>query len=621
MTALTHRANDVLWQGPGINPHITTLKTSETFNQPACMTVTLRCDDCLNPYDLVGLPVKLAIAAGPVMSLMRPLNGLITQARQLRTGHGNLEPADQRCFLYEFRLHAPVWCLGQTSRTRVYQRLTVQAIVSTLLNEAAVPFVWRAEPGSEREYCVQYEESNLAFMTRLLEAEGMVYYQDHGADQLVIADHHGAFPPCEPTADARYEEYEQIKEKDCEVVRSAEFAAAMGTRQVAVHDYNYETALYKLDDGESVGLPGGVGELYHHNTLHRDDQGARLLAKRRGESLAANLTELRGTATCRSFALGSVFRLNNHYLDALNTDWLIRHLEIDMVQGDFHCRYIAVTTERPYRPPLATPTPCVAGLQTAVVTGPPGSKVYLDPLGRCKLQFHWDREGAKDDLSSMWVRVANNYAGKDYGIQFIPRVGHEVLVEFLKGNPDHPVVVGRVYNSDHSAPLGPPNKYQNMIKTIKDNHIIFDDSDGAEMVDMRSQKDLKVEVVNDSATSVGRNKTTQTGLNQLLQIGANYAITVGANQVVNTVGNYARSTAQNETVMVKKNREEQVDGKRTITVKDDNVHTVRQGDYVLKVSKGTVYIDAPKVVIKTGASKLTMTGNLVTVESPLIKMN
>ena len=621
MTALTHRVRDILWQGPGAHASVVTFTTEESFSKPSSMTAVVRTSDCLSPYGLVGATAGVTIAAGENLTETRPFRGIVAKARQLRTGHAHIAEASEKSYLYEFELRAPIWVLTHTQRSRVYQKMTVQAIVSAVLGEAGISFSWRAASGTEREYCVQYEESDLNFVTRLLEAEGMYYFQDHVADAVVIADSMGAHKPCRPTAEALYDEVDQIKEKDDEVVQSAEFAVSMGTGAVMTHDYNHETSRLNLAGQNKVHLPGGVGEVYEHNTLHTTGDLGQSLAKRRTEAIAANLTELTGTANCRSFAVGSIFHMRGHYLEELNDSWLISGLAVTVEQGHFHCTYRAVTTQRVYRPKLETPEPRVFGLQTAVVTGPPGSKVYLDQLGRCKLQFHWDREGEMNDRSSMWVRVSNNYAGKDYGIQFIPRVGHEVLVEYLKGNPDHPIVVGRVYNDNMTAPLGPTEKYQNAIKTIKDHHIIMDDSDGKELMDIRSQKDLKLEVVNDSNATIGHDKTTRTGNNQLLQVGVGYTITVGANQAIATGGAYMRTTALTEQVAVGQHRAESVGGHRTITVKGDNVHTVTDGNYVVKVPKGGVLVESPKVVVKCGSSKLIMTRSSVKVVAGGIALN
>ena len=170
-----------------------------------------------------------------------------------------------------------------------------------------------------------------------------------------------------------------------------------------------------------------------------------------------------------------------------------------------------------------------------------------------------------------WVRVSNNYAGRDYGIQFIPRVGHEVLVEFLMGNPDHPVVCGRVYNDNQAAPLGPEKKYQNAIKTIKDHHIIFDDSDGKEMFDMRSQKDMQILVVNDQTRTVGNNQATLVGVNQTLAVGNNRLMRVGNNQGLNVGNNQAITVAVDQGTAIGNDKAVAVGNNHTEQIANDQV--------------------------------------------------
>ena len=243
-------------------------------------------------------------------------------------------------------------------------------------------------------------------------------------------------------------------------------------------------------------------------------------------------------------------------------------------------------------------------MQTAIVTGPAGSKVYLDELGRCKLQFHWDREGPNNERSCMWVRVSNNYAGKDYGFQWIPRVGHEVLVTFMEGNPACPVVTGRVYNDFNTPPLGPANKFQNIIKSIKDNHIMFDDKDGAELVEIRAEKDMYTLVVNDDTQQIGNDRKVKVVRHHHETIGKNMTINVGEHLTENVGKDYKESVTDNHTLTIGKKFTTTVGKDKELTVGGDQTNVIN--GHVNNEFKKTFTETITKDVSVTGKKNYTM---------------
>ncbi|CAM2010542.1 type VI secretion system Vgr family protein [Acanthopleuribacter pedis] len=569
-----HNVDDILWRGPGEHIKVLRYGLEERLHQIGVLWVEIESRGLVPAAAFINQFAGIDVMAGKEQTTPRPINGIVTQVRQLRGGFHDTDDPTQQQYRYRLEIKPKMSLLGKTKRSRIFQHKTAQDIISEVCGAMGVPFEWRTTDSfPEREYCVQYDESDLNFVKRLLEDEGAYFFYDHFSRNIVFADAPSAHQPCQPHAVASYDEEGQVKEKDEEVVMSAEFVLNVVSGKVACHDYNYQTSSTQLNSGQTNAAPAALAdlEIYDHNTLHADGGKGDRMAKIRAESHLAEMCALSTHGNTRSFATGATFTLENHFDEELNTTWLIKSLRIEGEQGDFRCWSECCPTGNVFRPRAETPRPRVHGLQTATITGPGGSEVYLDQMGRCKLQFHWDREGPGNDRSSMWVRVSNNYAGRDYGIQFIPRVGHEVLVEFLMGNPDHPVVCGRVYNDNQAAPLGPEKKYQNAIKTIKDHHIIFDDSDGKEMFDMRSQKDMQILVVNDQTRTVGNNQATMVGVNQSLAVGNNRLMTVGNNQGLNVGNNQAITVAVDQGTAVGNDKAVAVGNNHTEQIANDQV--------------------------------------------------
>ncbi|CAM2064454.1 Type VI secretion system tip protein VgrG [Sulfidibacter corallicola] len=628
-----HNADDIFWSGPGADIQVVKFELDERFMEPSTLVVTFKSPNGLDPAKFINRDAGIVLKAGPRQTQDRPLNGIVAQFRHLRTAF-LLIPETQghdREYYYQVVIRPRIFLLSKAHRSKVFQKKSVMDIVSEVMGGMGVSHTWKTRGSfAEREYTLQYNESDLNFIHRLLEAEGAYYFYDHFERQIVFADHIGAHPACKPDEVAVYDEERQLKEKDREALFAVQYGLNLGTGAVACHDYNYTTSGTQLMAGSSVqgaGAPGGT-ELYCHNSLYEDGGRGAQMAAVLSQGLASQMVDLAGESNCRSFGCGYRFKLKGHYLPEVNKSWLLSDIHIQAEQGHFHCKWKAVSTDIPYRQVPQTPVPKVYGLQTAKVTGPGGAEVYLDQMGRCKLQFHWDREGPWSDHSSMWVRVSNNYAGRDFGIQFIPRVGQEVLVEFLQGNPDHPIVVGRAYNDMNPAPLGPAEKYQNIIKTIKDHHIMFDDTDGKELFDVRSEKDMNILVVNDQTRNIGHDQSTSVGHCQSISVGCNQTMSVGNNRQVSIgndqtsninrnqthgVGNdQSTSVANNRSVSVGNNHMEAVAANQTVVVNNiqsiavaNNQATVVGNDQITRVAKDTHRVTGNNAVNLVGNNQMS----------------
>lgn len=596
MSSIKHNVADVLWEGPGGEFEVVEFEITETISQPFVLTAELKTDQESIAFDsMLNVNAKVVLKVGDDLAEKRFFAGIITRFSQSRTGHGNLPKAKKKVFYYHVEIRPQLWLLSKQFRSMVFQKKTAKDIVSEVLDEHGVKHSWKHNGSPrQRDYCLQYKETSLAFVSRLLEDEGIFYFFDHEKGEMVLGDGASAHADCKPYAEAVYSEEPTPKYAVAkhEHVKLFNYSEQMGSGHFSVHDYNYETSSTNIDKDTTEGKSPAFPQLeqYSHDLKYIDaGQGTDLAKIRKLEELAG-LKTVSGFTSCRSFATGFKFTLKEHFNGDFNRGWVLYETRIRATQGTYRNDFVAFPSDVDFHPPRATPVPKVYGVHTATVTGPAGEKVYLDKMGRCKLQFHWDREGKDDEKSSMWIRVSNGYAGKDYGIQWIPRVGHEVLVSFIDGDPDRPAVLGRVYNDANSAPLGPAEKWQNIIKTIKDNHILFDDKDGAERIDIRAHKDMNTLVENDKTLNVRHDFTETVHRHKTITVeDGDYTVTVDK-------GEYARTVEKDNTLKVRSGDfKEFVDkGSHSQKIFKDKKCEVETGDYSVKVGTGSKAVEVMK---------------------------
>ncbi|CAM2009676.1 type VI secretion system Vgr family protein [Acanthopleuribacter pedis] len=611
MSGLEHNVADLLWQGPGGPLHILSFQGTERLSQPFQYNLQVKSRDAgLGFQQMLYAPAKVLLKSGKDRGEDRHFSGIITHFEQGRTDYGLLDSAAERWYIYHIEIRPKFYLATQSYCSRVFQKMTAQAIISEVLGAIGVGHSWKlgATP-PKREYCLQYQESDFQFVSRLLEDEGITYYFDKDSGDMVMVSQPGGFPACSPTASVRYSEDPSpvLSVGELETVHDFNYGEFVATGQADVQHYNPETSATNISAGSGAGFPnaGGLAWYEHSRNYPTAGEGQHYAAAILGEAVGRG-KRARGRTSCRSFSCGYRFNLSDHFRGEWNSGWTLVSCSYHIEQGHFRCHFTAIQAGVLYQPPRVTPKARVNGVQTAVVTGPPGSLVYLDDMGRCKLQFHWDREGPMNDRSSLWIRVLNNYAGKDYGIQFIPRVGHEVLVGFVDGDPDQPIVVGRAYNDQMTAPLGPAEKYQNIIKTIKDHHIIFDDSDGKELIDIRSHKDMKILVVNDESEEIGNNQTISVGNNCSETIGNNLTLSVGNDRTESIGNNHTGTIGNNRSVQVGNDDDLVVGNNQTILVGNDQSETIGS-------SQTTVIGTEKASIIGTGELRVVGTNRMTNI--------
>jgi type VI secretion system secreted protein VgrG len=531
------------------------LHGTERISQPFELQVIVRCDvDQEAGLEADNLLLKKAVVTLTAQEQpLRYFHGFITD---VALGGSKFGVADTggRTLDYRITLRPWLWLLGQSSDCRVFQNMTVPAIVQEVCQQAGFTDLRTQLSGSyePRDYCVQWRETDLNFVSRLLEQEGIFYYFEHSDSQhtLVLCDDVAglaSFPsyeevPCSSSGAqllgmADNSDYLQkwLVEQS---VRSGKFA----TREF---DFTAPNSVPTETSSIARSYNPARFETFDFPALAPTPTAAAVerVAKLRVEELQSSQLIARGSGDVRGLAAGRVFTLTQHRKADFNIKYLVVSTVIstsagpDGLAGEFDNTIEATDARAAYRPPRVTAKPLVHGLQTALVVGPKGQEVFTDDdgFGRVKVQFHWDRQGQKDEHSSCWIRVAQTWAGDGWGALQLPRVGQEVVVAFLDGDPDRPVIVGSLYNGTHKPPYDlPANATQSGTKSCSSidgspgNEIRFEDKKGVEHLFVQAQKDHQVVVKHDMTTTVGNDQT--------LTVAGNQKVDVGGSVTLNAIG-------------------------------------------------------------------------------------
>ena len=459
----------------------------------------------------------------------RYFSGIITRFSQ---GRGGGEKGGDPRFSYYRATMAPwPWLLTMTADSRIFQKFSVPDIAQKIFKEKGFSdFKFQLNGAYEKkEYCVQYRETDFNFISRLFEHEGIYYFFEHeqGKHTMVVSDTPQGHKPCPKQKKMRY----QISaggRLDEDVITGLEKMQEIRPGKYSLNDFNFEIPNTSLE----VNAPGkykigpGERELYDAPGFYEKRTEGDRLAKIHMEEEEAQLTVIHGSSFCRAFTSGYRFVLSSFYRDEMNEkDYVLTSVTHEASQGwerDSGLAYInnftCIPFDVPFRPKRVTPKAVIKGTQTAIVVGPSGEEIYTDKHGRVKVQFHWDREGKKDENSSCWIRVSQVWAGENWGAVFIPRIGQEVIVDFIEGDPDRPIITGRVYHGVNKPPYPlPDEKTKSTIKSNSSlggsgsNEIRFEDKKGSEEVYIHGQKDLILMIENEKHQTIGSDETSNIG--------------------------------------------------------------------------------------------------------------
>jgi type VI secretion system secreted protein VgrG len=495
----------------------------EAMSRPFHFTLDLvSTDGEISVSDLLGRPVSIGVQLHE-LDESRYFHGMVSRFALMP---GSLE-------LHEYRMEIVpwVWFLTRTADCRIFQNKSVPEILEQVFSDFGFSDyeIDGIRGTHERwEYCVQYRESAFQFVSRLMEQEGIHYYFRHERDRHVLAlvDSTSAHESCPSQSTARFQHADGARRRVEDTVSSWQREADYRPGKWAQADYNFETpTTHLISTTESVLQVEGNQqyEVFDYpGEFATRSEGDRLTRMRMEEEEAAH-DVARGESDCRAFSPGYKFDLQDHPRDDQNDTYLLVSVKHSASQGGFvggenesDFRYANSFTCIPgdvtFRPARVTPKPVVHGSQTAVVTGPDGEEIYTDEYGRIKVQFHWDRYGHCDDASSCWIRVSQPWAGNNWGAIFLPRIGQEVVVSFLEGDPDRPLVTGCVYNARQMPPFElPSQKTRSAIKSRSSkqgsaqnfNELRLEDKKGHEQVLIRAEKNMDTFVKATSKESVG----------------------------------------------------------------------------------------------------------------------
>lgn len=536
----------------------------------------------LSLADLLGKAVTVRIEQQDGSS--RYLNGLVARAQL----HGRRAA---RHYGYALVVRPWLWLATRRADCRIFQNQTVPQIVQQVLTPYGYPIKNRlVETYTPREYCVQYNETDAAFVSRLMETEGIYYYFEHavGTHTLVLCDAMGSHNTLPGYATIPFIGPDRTAIADREHIDSWQPGqqVSVGTHQATDYDYTKPRADLLAQRVDPRGHDYDSYAIFEWPGGYRDEAPGTHYGRVRLEELQAEHERASASTNVRGMAPGYRFTLERCPRIDQNREYLIVRCEYRFQENpyaseraDDEVRHDTVALAQPhslpYRSPRATPRPRTNGPQTATVVGPKGEEIWTDQYGRVKLQFRWDRYGRFDENSSCWVRVSSPWAGSGFGGVQIPRIGDEVVVDFLNGDPDYPIVTGRVYNGERMPPWGlPANATQSGLLSRSSpggaaahaNALRFEDRKGAEQLWMHAERNLDVEAELDHTVTTGRDHAHTVGRDQTARVQHDRTRSVGNNETVNVGQHRTASVGANETLSVGHNRSRQVGQNETVTI-------------------------------------------------------
>ncbi|WP_313772766.1 type VI secretion system tip protein TssI/VgrG [Enterobacter huaxiensis] len=537
----------------------------EAMSESFALTLTLLGTDArIDRSKLLGQPVTVTIPTQNLLS-SRYINGKVT-----RVAVSAVELTGTRYAVYQLTVEPDLWPMKRDRNLRIFQGQTVPQIVKTLLGEHQVN-VEDKLTGSYRvwDYCVQYQESSLDFISRLMELEGIAYHFRHEADKhtLVLTDAATQHQPFSGYEVIPYHQTPSGGSTDEEGIGQWALEDSVTPGIYSLDDYDFRKPnawLFQAQQNPASPKPGSI-DVYDWPGRFVEQGHAEFYARIRQERWQVEHQQIQATATAAGIAPGHTFTLTNAPFFSDNGEYLVTavgyHFEENRYasgEGETIHRtdFSVIPASVSYRPAQSTAWPRTYGPQTAKVVGPQGESIWTDKYGRVKVKFHWDRLAKGDDTSSCWVRVSSAWAGQGYGGVQIPRVGDEVVVDFINGDPDRPIITGRVYNEASMPPWALPAAATQMgfMSRSKDgsvdnaNALRFEDKAGAEQVWIQAERNLDINVKNDESHSTEKNRTQFVGEDETLRVAKNQTAGVKEN-VICLTGNSRSDKVVNDYIL------------------------------------------------------------------------
>jgi type VI secretion system secreted protein VgrG len=599
----------------------------------------------------------------------RYVHGIVSGFEAVGFGH--------RFARYRATLVPGIWPLSLIRRSRIYEEVAVVEIIRRVLEADGVPSdrfrITANEDHPVREYCVQYRESDWDFVSRLMEDEGFIYFFEQNEDSavLVIDDRRDVRPDIEGDATIAFRDPGMGAPSQGQIWH---FTARREVRPTKVQLREYDFKHPSVNPDEQLGAD--VEPAFDQNALCDYDYPAGLVETSVGaplptfrlEALRSGDLTMMGESNIPRLRPAHRFTLDGHHRDGFNIEYQIIRVVHDGSQEQaaqeeaaeeghtvYHNRIECIPGDAYWRAPRRTPVPRIRGPQTADVVGPDGEEIHTDEHGRIRVEFHWSRHDGYNDDSSCWIRVSQSWAGPGWGAFFLPRIGHEVVVQFLEGDPDRPLVTGSVYNGSNPTPYPlPDEKTKSTIKSDSSlgsggfNELRFEDAKGSEEIFLHAEKNWNTVVLNDNSESIGHDQSISVGHDRHKVIDNDQTEEVKGNKSVVVRKNYTEEVTQNVSITVNQNRDDHVVGDVNTIIDGNNVLSIGgeqaiqvtgqhslfaigdqvvQSDAVIRMHGGTqVAIGAPEITIQAdnqitlsvGGSQIVITGSSIQITSAQI---
>ncbi len=583
------------------------IEGSEYVSRPFQFNLVMATEDkSINDEDLLRKPVVVEIRRenGP----SRFIHGMIQKTKLI-----GVEEQLKPIYYWRATLVPWLWFLNLESDCRHFQNMTAVEIINKVFDEMGLGQYTFKITGSlpKREFTVQYRESTFNFVSRLLEEEGIFYWFEHTKDkhQLILANSNSATQNCPVEHKLPYGKG-TLAGAAGGVVDHLEQDVSVHTGKITFQDFDFEKSNVSL-------LASTKGrqqaEIYEYPGLYKTKADGDRYAKLRLEEEEARLRVIQSHTISTTLIPGYRFEVENHFDPKANTSYIILGVSFSCRQnvqggeaGDggtaASFNFTAIPFKVPYRPPRVHQKPMIHGVQTAIVTGPGGNEIYCDQFGRVKVQFHWDRKGTRDENSSHWIRISNAWAGANWGQISIPRIGQEVIVSFLEGDPDRPIITGRVYNDQQMPPYKlPDNMTQSGIKSRSTkggsgqnfNEFRFEDKSGSEQIYLHAEKDFDEVIENKHTITVQKS-------DQIIKIEK-------GNQEM-------KVDTGNRKIVVSK-------GNNSLECSAGKQYEKAAQEIKMECGGSTITLTPASIELKIGGSTITMSGGSITMNSPMIKQN
>ena len=519
------------------------------------------------------------------------------------------------------------WLFTRSTNSRIFQEISVPDIVEQIFGEKGLVDYQLNLHGTydPRTYCVQYRETDFNFISRILEEEGIFYFFTHeeGKHTMVLADLASEHAPCPGQEQARLQ-ISASQEED--LITSLEKTQEIRIGKYTTSDYNYlnPSTNLEVEVESSVTLGPGQREVYDFPGEFDTRSRGEHLAGIRIEGEEAKITTIKGSSSCRAFASGYKFELRDHYREELNNkEYLLvsvnhmAHQSFEVSGSEaqrsiaYSNSFICIPHETLYRPAMDTPKPVMWGSQTAFVVGPEGDEIYTDEYGRVKVQFHWDREGESNESSSCWIRVSQSMAGNRWGALFLPRIGHEVVVDFIEGDPDRPIITGQVYHGNNMPPYPLPGEQtKTTFKSCSSpgaggfNEIRFEDKKDEEQLFIHAQYDQDIRTEHDLLEWVGNESHLIVVENQLEKTQGDKHLTV--------TGDHNEKVDGTVSLEAGTDMQEKVGGKHALDAGQE-IH--------LKAGMKVIVEASTQISLKVGGNFVDIGPSGVTIQGTTVKIN